>query len=68
MPRRSHQAFQSSPALRSAEMQRMLFDLLKMKTAQESAAGKLDRSVPPVQRPGTARDSSGDEIPPSNVH
>ena len=56
------QAFQSNTAFRAAETQRMLWDLIKMKTAQESAAGKLDRSAPPpVQRPGTSQPNNADD-------
>ena len=58
------QAFKSSPALRSAEVQKMLFSLIKMHAAQENAATKLDRSVPPVQRPGVSvdRDAGDDSV------
>jgi hypothetical protein len=54
------QAVQHTPALRSAEVQRMLFDLIKTKVAQEGIAEKRDRSAPPVQRPGVSQPRGAD--------
>ena len=56
------QAVQTSPELRNSSTQRMLFDLIKTKLAQENIPTKLDRTPPPaVQRPGVARDYSVDD-------
>jgi hypothetical protein len=49
------QAAQNTPALRAAEVQRMLFDIIKTKVAEEGIKSKLDRSAPPVQRPGVSQ-------------
>jgi hypothetical protein len=54
------EAIQNTPALRSAPVQRMLFDLIKTKVAQENIPSKLDRSVPPVQRPGVSQPRGDD--------
>jgi hypothetical protein len=54
------QAVQDTPALRSAEVQRMLFDLIKTKVAQEGIAEKKFTPVPPVQRPGVSQPRGAD--------
>src|SRR5262249_22857977 len=46
------QAVAQVPLLRSAPMQRMLFELGKQFVLRESAAEKVSRPVPIVQRPG----------------
>jgi hypothetical protein len=57
------EAVQTNPALRSSSTQRMIFDLIKTKLAQESAASKVHRDVPPVQRPGVGRNHhANDEV------
>ena len=55
------QLWQSQPIIRSSAFQSMMLDAAKYRMAQRDAAGKLDRSVPPVQRPGVSQpsDNSG---------
>jgi hypothetical protein len=43
------------PLLRSAPMQRMLFEIGKQFVLREQVAEKVARPVPPVQRPGTSQ-------------
>jgi hypothetical protein len=58
------EAVSTNPALRAAETQKMMFDLIKTKLAQEAIPSKLDRLAPPVpQRPGVSQPpSSSDEV------
>jgi hypothetical protein len=54
--------WQSQPLMRSAPFQRMMVDAARYRAAQREVANKIDRSVPPVQRPGVAplrNDDSG---------
>jgi hypothetical protein len=57
-------AWQSQPILRSAAFQRMMVDAAKYRMAQKEVVNKIDRSAPPVQRPGVSqpRDPNGDAI------
>jgi hypothetical protein len=57
------QLWQSEPLMRSAEFQKMLYDLTRFKIAARNVPTKIDRSPPPpVQRPGISRpqDNSGE--------
>ena len=55
------QAVEGNPALRSAGTQALIYDAIKGRIAEESIASKVARPVPPVQRPGVARDNSRDD-------
>ena len=46
--------YQTNPVLRQASTQRLLFDVVRLKLAERDVANKRDRSVPPVQHPGTS--------------
>jgi hypothetical protein len=47
-PRAFAQVLQSTPALRSAEVQRILYDAIRYRIAQRDLVNKLDRSTVPV--------------------
>ena len=47
-------AVQTNPILRSAAFSSVLLDAAKYRMAQKEVVTKLDRSAPPVQRPGVA--------------
>jgi septal ring factor EnvC (AmiA/AmiB activator) len=49
------QALQSTPALRSFEFQRLLYDATKYHLAQEGVTNKQYTALPPVQKPGVAQ-------------
>jgi hypothetical protein len=50
-------AWRSNPLLRSAPMQRMMFDAIQYNLIKSNAASaKVPPSVPPVQRPGVSSD------------
>ena len=53
-------ALLTNPILRSSSFQSVFLDAAKYRLAQRESAGKLDRSVPPVQRPGVATDQNVD--------
>jgi hypothetical protein len=44
----------TTPALRSAEVSRIIYDAIRYRIAQRDVVNKVDRSAPPVQRPGVA--------------
>jgi hypothetical protein len=50
------QMLQQNPGLRSAEAQRMIYDSIKLKLAQEKISAKR-APAPPVMRPGVSRDA-----------
>jgi hypothetical protein len=55
-------AWQSQPVMRSAAFQRMMVDAAKYRMATREVVNKIDRSAPPVQRPGVSQprvDDSG---------
>ena len=54
-------AWQTQPVLRSAAFQAVFLDAAKFRLAQREAAAKLDRSVPPVMRPGVSQPHSGND-------
>lgn len=56
------QALQTNPALRSAAFQSMMLDAAKYRMAQREVVNKVDRSVPPVQRPGVSQPRSDDGV------
>jgi hypothetical protein len=49
------QLWHSSPLVRSAPFQHMMYTAAKHALAERSIANKLDRSVPPVVRPGVSQ-------------
>jgi hypothetical protein len=55
-------AFQTNPALKSAAFQSVLLDAAKHRLAQREIATKLDRSAPPVQRPGVSQPRGDDNV------
>jgi hypothetical protein len=57
-------SWQTSPELRSAKAQRLLFDAARWRLAQRGAKEKQYKPVPNVQRPG----SPADRIPDSDLH
>jgi len=46
------------PFLRSAPVQKMLYDLAKVHVLRDQTAAKVSKPVPPVQRPGTSQPRS----------
>jgi hypothetical protein len=54
--------WQSQPLLRAAPFQRMMADAARYRMAQREAVNKIDRSVPPVQRPGTSQPRGDGEV------
>jgi hypothetical protein len=50
----------SNPVMRSAAWQRMMVSAAKYHMAQKEVVNKIDRSVPPVQRPGVASNRAND--------
>ena len=55
------EVWKSQPILRTAAFQRMLVDAARYRIATSEAAAKVHKPVPNVQRPGVARDNSGDD-------
>ena len=53
-------AWQTQPILRSSAFQSMMLDAAKFRLAQREVGSKLDRSAPPVQRPGVSQPRSDD--------
>jgi hypothetical protein len=49
------QAMQTTPALRSFEFQKVLFDAARYQLAQQGISEKQYAAVPPVQKPGVSR-------------
>jgi hypothetical protein len=57
------QLMQSTPAFRSSEAQRLVYDAVAYRLAQREAATKIANPVPPVQRPGVSQPrDSNDEV------
>jgi hypothetical protein len=52
--------WQSQPLMRAAPFQRMMVDAAKYRAAQREVVTKLDRSAPPVQRPGVSQPRTDD--------
>jgi hypothetical protein len=50
--------YQTQPILRSASVQRLLYDITATHLAKQGLSEKLARPVPPVQKPGVATDRS----------
>jgi hypothetical protein len=62
-------AFATTPILRAAPFQRMLYDLVKTHTARAQAADKMVRTAPPFMRPGTSDNQpSGDDAQIARAH
>jgi hypothetical protein len=51
---------QTNPALHSANFQLALLDAAKYRLAQREVVNKIDRTAPPVQRPGTSQPRTND--------
>jgi hypothetical protein len=49
------QALQTTPALRSFEFQRLLYDATRWQLANEGISEKVSKPIPQVQRPGTSQ-------------
>jgi hypothetical protein len=54
--------YHSQPLMRSAPFQRMMADAARYRMAQREVVNKVDRSVPPVQRPGTSQPRGDGEV------
>jgi hypothetical protein len=54
--------WQSQPIMRSAPFQRMMCDAARFRAAQKEVVNKLDRSTPPVQRPGVSQPRGDDNV------
>jgi hypothetical protein len=55
------QLWETQPLMRTAEVQRMLYDITRMKLAERSVQSKIHRDVPPVQRPGVGGQYRADD-------
>lgn len=53
-------AWQTQPILRTSAFQSVFLDAAKYRLAQRESQSKMDRSVPPVQRPGVSVDGNAD--------
>jgi hypothetical protein len=56
---RAAEMFNSTPALRTAEAQRIIFDALQYRKMQGASKAVPTRNLPPVARPGTASANRG---------
>jgi hypothetical protein len=54
-------AVKNTPVLRSVAFQKILLDASKYRLAQREVVNKIDRSTPPVQRPGVASPHRGND-------
>jgi hypothetical protein len=55
------EAVKSNPIMRSAPWQRMMVSAAKYHMAQKEVVNKIDRSAPPVQRPGVASNRTAND-------
>lgn len=53
-------AIQHNPAMRSSAFQKIFLDAMKFRVAQREVVNKIDRSTPPIQRPGVSQPRGND--------